>query len=54
MVWNILREAKRLADNGINSSGSEAPRDPGGRRAVAQVVEPKPFLSRPCWVSGIC
>lgn len=53
MVWNILREAKRLTDNGINSSGSKAPGDLGGRRVVAQVVEPKTFISGHCWVSGV-
>lgn len=33
MVQNILHEAKRLADNGINSSGSDTPRGPSRQKS---------------------
>lgn len=38
MLQNILREAKRLEDNCVNSSSPQDPWDPAGRRAVTQVV----------------
>lgn len=58
MLQNILREAKRLEDNCVNSSSSQTPGSWEAEELLLKWFVPRTFISGRCggwgWVSGTC